>query len=296
MDDYIRKEMFAYHTGLELADNVDGEKLYTSNSLKRNFVLSIKETARTAGIYPQIEELVNKGSIIPCFKRKGFFGNLKFQFFGSKDDKMIAGFFYPETKKVYIMIDNSINKFGFASNDILASTTLHECMHLFSHKNKAKFMSIFFSDLRKFYYEVFNGIFKLNGVPKNLDKVINFISKFETARNFNINKVLTDYYNLLLVSFKNDSKLEENDFMRTLTNYIVPIKIYFMSFPAFMRSYDKYEAIFIPIGQAYEKALGGKNKYTMEFQELVSTSEPICVLSEIKPRNSKILQAFKKFA
>ena len=69
-----------------------------------------------------------------------------------------------------------------------------------------------------------------------------------------------------------------------------------MSFPSFMRSYDKYEAIFIPIGQAYEKALGGKNKYTMEFQELVSTSEPICVLSAIKPSNSKILQAFKKFA
>ena len=47
---------------------------------------------------------------------------------------MIAGFFYPETKKVYIMIDNSINKFGFASNDILASTetTLEDILEYIS--------------------------------------------------------------------------------------------------------------------------------------------------------------------
>ena len=298
MDDYIKKsleEMFAYHINLILVDKIDGKKLYTSDSLKKNFILSIEQTGRTSGIFQQIEELVNKGVIVPCFKHKGFFNNLRFQFFGSKDDKIVAGFFYPETKKVYIMIDNSLNKFGFTSNDILASTTVHECIHLFSNANKAKFMSIFMSDLRKFYYEVFNGIFKLKSVPKNLDNVIKYISKFETAKNFNINKTLTEYYNLLKVSFKDISKMEENDFMRTLTNYIVPIKIYFMSFPAFMSSYKKYESIFIPIAQAYQKAFSGKNTCTMEFQELISTSEPICVLSEIKPKNSKIKQVFKKF-
>jgi len=209
---------------------------------------------------------------------------------------MIAGFFHPEKKKVYIMVDNETNAFGFASNNLLASTTIHECMHLFSNLNPTKFMGIFKNDLKKFYFNIFKQIFKLNSVPKDLDKIIKFISRFETMKEFSVNKILTDYFNLLNKYLKPYSKLEENDFMLTLTNYIVPIKIFFLSFSSFMNSYNNYQATFIPIGLAYQNVFGGKNDYTSEFQELISTSEPICVLSEIKPTYPKIIQAFKKFS
>ena len=299
MDKIIKKqleEMFAIHLNLKLVDTVDGDKLFSSPSMKQNFLLSIKQTSRTKPIYNEIKSLVNKGLVVPCFKHKGFFSNLKYQFFYDRNEKMIAGFFHPEKKKVYVLVDNEMNKFGFASNDLLASTTIHECMHLFSNINKTKFNSIFMSDLRKFYFEVFDEIFKLKSKPKGLDNIIKFINRFETLSNFNINKELTNYYNLLLNNLKEYSKLDENDFMLQLTNYIVPIKIFFLSFSAFMNSYNKYQSIFIAISHAYQKAFGNKNNITAEFQELISTSEPICVLSEMDPRNSKIIQAFKKFS
>lgn len=297
MDDYKRQleEMFAFHVNLQLADTVDGKKLYTSKSLKTNFLLSINQTSRTKPIFKELEILVHKGLVVPCFKHKGIFSSIKYRFFGNKNEKLIAGFFHPEKGKVFILIDNNMSKFGFASNDILSSTTIHECMHLFSYLNKRKFMSVFLPDLKKFYFEVFKQIFKLKSKPKDLDTIIKFISRFETIKNFNMNKELTKYYNLLKDVLKDYSMLDENSFMRVLTNYIVPIKIYFLSFSAFMNSYNKYQMIFMSIGRAYEKALGGKNKYTTEFQELISTSEPICVWSEIKPKNSKVTRVFKKF-
>jgi len=288
-------ELFAPPVGLKLVNTIDGMELYSSSKLMKNFLLAFEKSSRGSDKVKIIDKLLSKGLIVPCFKSKGIFPFLKYKLFGNEDSKSILGMYHLETKRVYIIIDNSSTIFGTSSNDELVSTTLHEAMHLAAGRNMKTFLKIMMPTLRNFYSEAFSKIFSLKSVP-NIDKIIYHLALYESSRNLNINKQLTEYYHLLYDTFKDSTNLNENDLRLQLQNYIVSMKIFFVSFTSFVRSYRKWQSIFIELNHAYEKTFGKRNTYTSPFQELVSVSEVACVMAEMKsqdPRVNSILKMLK---
>ena len=68
------------------------------------------------------------------------------------------------------------------------------------------------------------------------------------------------------------------------------------NFNLFLKAYRKYIHIFGPLDRAYRDAFGKRNRYTTPYQELISLSEVICVLSEISPNNPRIKKGFQAFS
>jgi hypothetical protein len=285
-------ELFAPPVGLKLVNVIDGMKLYSSAKLMKNFLLAFEKSSRGSDKVKIIKALMSKGLIVPCFKSKGVFPFLKYKIFGDQQSKAILGMYHLETKKVYILIDNSSTIFGTSSNDELISTTLHETMHLAAGRNMKGFLKVMMPTLRTFYSEAFTQIFSLKSVPK-IDKIIYHLALYESSKNLNVNKQLTTYYHLLYDTFNNSTNLDETQFRLKIQNYIVSMKIFFVSFSSFVRSYRKWQSIFIELNHAYEKTFGKRNIYTSPFQELVSVSEVACVMAEMKSKDQRVNSILK---
>ena len=171
MDDKHLEELFAPPIGLELEAVVDGQKLYSSQRLKEEFIKSMGASGRASHIFKQVEKLVMKKKlIVPCYLSKNMYRFFKHRLFGNPADKSILGFYHLEQKKVFILIENTdinklgsgkgkgkISKFiskiptGTVNNDFLASTTMHECVHLYADRMQNKFTRLFNNELTRYY-------------------------------------------------------------------------------------------------------------------------------------------------
>lgn len=287
------KELFSIPIGLKLIHTVDGQKFYSSDNLKNRYLEGIKKSKYGEKYYPEISTLVEKGLITPCYLNKGIVGLLAHKMFKGEEDKSIMGFYHTIRKDIFVLIDNSINPFGYSSNELLFSTTLHECMHLSFGRNNNGFIKLFKKELITFYSSYFIKLFKLNIAPTNIEKIILFIANTEKNLANISNKRLLEFKILLENSFKDITNLSEEKFQKTLLDLIVVLKIYLINFGTFIRSYKKYIYIFTPLNYAYQKTFGSSNEYTTPFQELISISEVICVGSEIKTSYGKFKQALK---
>jgi hypothetical protein len=289
------EEFFSIPIGLEEVDNIFGFKVYSSDGLVKSFLKSIKSSGRGNPVYEPIEKLVKAKRIMPVYQIKGVLKFLKHKMIGNPEDKAIMGFYHMGIKRVYIMIDNNVSIFGHASNDDIASTTIHECQHLFADSNKAKFVSLFKDELKRYYISAFSRIFELKQIPKEVDKVILYISSFE-GKNFNTIPKRLDGYEKVLRGLRPASSLTNEQFDQNINDIRRSIIMFTKYFDMFVRSYRNYKNIFGPLDRAYRDAFSKRNSYTSPYQELISVSEVICVLSEIKPSNPKIKKAFKVFS
>lgn len=295
-DEKFVNELFSLPIGLEVEAVVDGQKFYSSQKIKEAFMKSIGGTGRSAGIYKQVESLVmKKNLLVPCYLSKNMFRFFVHKMIGSPEDKSVLGFYHMKQKRVFILIDNTISAFGTAQNDFLASTTMHECVHLYADRMKGKFIKLFNQELSRYYISYFSRVFSLKTKP-NVDSIIRFVSSFEYKRSEQMNKQLTTYFNLIEKEMKPHTTLSDEEFNQTLTDLIVVVKVYLINFSTFVRMYRQYKHILGPLDRAYPEAFGKRNKYTTPYQELSSVSEVICVLSEMKPTDSKIKKMFKDMA
>jgi len=296
MDDKHLEELFAPPIGLELEAVVDGQKFYSSQKLKEAFIKCMGASGRASHIFKQVEKLVMKKKlIVPCYLSKNMYYLFKHKLFSGSDDKSILVFYHTKQKRVFILIDNSVTPIGTANDDFIASTTMHECVHLYADRMKGKFLKTFKQELDRFYISYFSRLFQLKTKP-DVSKVIKFISMFEYNRSEQTNKKLATYYYLLEKTLKPHSKLDEKDFVAALQAYIVSIKLSLMNFTTFVRMYRDYKVIYGPIDRAYLEAFGKRNTFTTPYQELSSVSEVICVLSEMRPTYPKLKKMFKDMA
>jgi len=286
-------ELFAPPIGLEPAINIGGTTFYSSDKLKDNFNIAFKKSSRGRSVAPEISKLVKKGIIIPCYKSKGLLSFITKKFFKNPNDVIIA-FYDLDKKKVIVTIDNELTVFGTASNNNLASTTMHECMHLAASKNLAGFIRVFFKNLMVYYKVFFTDYFKLKGnIDKNISNVIRYIAKYERKGPRYANKDLKNYYAFLRTEFINKTQLNEREFDERLTNLIVACKLLIVSFGSFQANIRRFAMLITSLNDSYFKAFGKKNKYSMPMQELISLSEVACILAEIKPQDKSIKQLFK---
>lgn len=287
------QELFSPPIGLEPAIKISGTTFYSSDKLKRNFNIAFKKSSKGKDVAPEIIKLVKKNEIIPCYKSKNLTSFLRKKFFKTADDSILA-FYEIDIKKVVVTIDNEITIFGTASNNKLASTTMHECMHLAAAKNFAGFLRIFFHNLVLYYTAFFTDYLKLKeNQEKNITEVIRYLATYERKGPRYANKELNNYFKLLYNLFEKQSKLDGAEFQIRLTNMIVACKLMIVSFPSLESNINKFVMLFTSLNNAYKTAFGSKNDYTFPIQETVSLSEVACVLSEMKPQDKSIKQLFK---
>lgn len=294
MSDVIQQEFFALPVAPKVVARIDGEPLYGSKTLNYMFVKSISKVAMTKPVANEIRKLIDEKVVIPCWMTKGVRKIRKFVINEKGAIRHIAGFYDPNSKKVIILVDNHINKWGFASNKVLAEITIHECIHMFADRNPSKFYSAFKNDLKKFYYAYFNEIFQFGGKPvKEMENIVRFIASVEkkVAGVGLSNSVLKRYYNYLDKHLRKYSGLKGKEFDKRLMDYIAIMKLYSKSVPMFLRARSKYIHILNPIQKAYQATFGGVSD-TIPIQELFVVSEVISVSSEIKIRSS-IYKMFK---
>ena len=289
-------ELFSLPVGLEVGTVIGGQKFYTSDKLKKNFVLAFEKSSKGADISKSIETLVEKELILPAYKNKGLLRFFKHKMMSSGEDKYALAMYYVNEKRIIVLIDNNTSIFGTASNNAIISTTMHECMHLLSGRNMNSFLKIFTPVLREFYENYFTDVFKLKSKPKGLDTIIGFIAFVESPGGPPINKKLARLYELMEKEFMGYSSLNPDQFKTVLVDYIVAAKILTVSIQSFLRVKNKYMYLLNALERAYKKTFRKKNKVTQVFQEMFSVSEVICVMAELKPKDPKIKQAFEMMA
>ena len=294
MNDVIQQEFFALPVAPRIVARIDGVPLYGSKSLNFMFLLSLGKVQKTV-IKEQLRELVNEQAIIPCWLQKGVLKVRKFIINEKGAIRHIAAFYDPRSKRVYILIDNQINKWGFASNKVLSDLTVHECIHMFADRSPTKFFSIFKANLEKFYYEYFNIIFDLGGKPvKEIDAITRFIFmgiERKVASGGLTNSLLKRYHTYLDKNLRKYSNLKGNDFEQRLNDYIAILKYYSKDITIFLSMRSQYTHILGPLQNAYRKTFGGTTD-TIPIQELFLCSEVIAVSTEIKMR-ANVYKAFK---
>lgn len=289
------EEFFSVPIGLKEVDNIYGFKVYSSDGLVKAFLKAIERSSKGNFIHKPIEKLVHQKRIMPIYQIKGVLSFLKHKMFGNPAEKGIMGFYSLGTKRVYVMIDNNVSIIGRAKDDEIASTTVHECQHLFADLNRNKFLSIFKDELRRYYISAFSRIFDFNKIPKDIDKLIMTISGFEGVK---LNKILGKWpaYKKVLDSFKPDSNLSEEEFDKNVDDIRIIITLATRHFDLLVRNYRHFPHIFKPLNRAYKDAFSKVNTHTSPYQELINASEVICVFSEMRPGDSKIKKVFREFS
>jgi len=294
MEDQLQ-ELFSVPSGLKPAYKMDNLTFYSSDKLKKNFVIAFMKSSKGKHIAKQIDTLVDKGIVIPCYKSKNILSFIKHKL--TSDNKYIMAFYAVEDKKVVVIIDNSSTIFGTSSNNELTSTTMHECMHLVAGRNLQKFFQVFHKNLMKYYSAYYSDYLKIENInQKKIHEVLKFLIPFEKRGPGYANSQLANYYKLIEQLFINDSKLDNNEFRERLTNMIVASKLFILSMNSLMRNAGKFSMVFTSLNKAYQDAFGEQNKYTTPIQELVSMSEVACVLSEMKPLDPSIKKLFQIIA
>lgn len=291
------QELVAAPISLTLEAVIDGTKFYSSDNLKKKFILAFEKSSKGKHITKEMEVLVqDRKLVLPCYKSKNLFGFIKRKLTGGPE-KYILGFYHIEKKKVVVLIENSMTIFGTAANNELVSTTMHECMHLVAGKNLNKFKSVFIRYLQSYYTEFIKEYLQVENVPKKeIDNLIKYISVLEKRGAGFANKDLGNYYRLLLSSFKSSSSLEGMEFEERIRDLVVAIKLFVMHMPTLIRNARKYAMLFTSLNRAYFNAFGKRNTFTTPIQELISLSEIACVLSEMEPQAPVIRKLFNIIA
>jgi len=286
------QEIFAVPTKVEKIKGFSDIDLYTSDKLKSNYILSMFKTERTKSIVGEIKRLVEKGLIVPCFLTKNILQFAAHRIFSRSESKSVLGFYIPSQKKLFLLIDNNINLFGFASNDWLANLTIHEGMHMFADLKPSKFLSVFKNDLIQFYNNLFTELLNLeNQNSKSIESIVLFIAKMEKDLPRS-NDTLKKYFDQI-EKLQEYSTLEHNTFENIVRDYIVSIKLFWTDFGTFRNIAKSYKHILTPIYNSYYKTFD-IHPNTFAIQELFSISEVISVAAEEKTKiSNKILSGFK---
>jgi len=296
MDDQITQisELFAAPRGnLELAMSFGGVKLYTSSVLRQNFIKAMSKTSRVAPIVKTVIKLMKKGEFIPCYLTdKVLKVILKRQ---PPEFKGYAGLTLG--KYILTFVDNETNIFGFASNNELSITTLHELIHKASNKNPKLFYQTFKTEFTLFYNFYWSRVFSVKrgglGV-KETQALVEFLY-FTTESRDRSNKALSTYYKKLMDTFSGITTLNKEQLEKLVTQYIILIKIVWKGMssnaPSLIeKAVFANRSLIVPLYTAYKTVFGINVKSIKElcYQELYAPSEVISLPALIKRPSGKV--------
>lgn len=311
------QELFALPIGLRQVVSVGGVPLYGSQTLNDKLIQSIKGSKRGKMFSKSIINMINTGLIIPCFadnnlisyfRRRvsndtsgGLLRILRILISGNKPishplDYVLA-FYDFESNKIVILISNHINEvFSGTASDVAISLSLtHEMMHMYSHQNPNKFLSLFKEELNSYYSTYFKEIFKLKD-DKTLEDSIEQVYRFlflkgeMSTSSVSLTSLLNE-----LNKLKKYSTLKNEEFKNVSFDYVKLTRILLQNDmdKLIAVAKTKYKYMTVPLYDSYKTSFG-KIPAKGCLQELIYPSEVICGLVDIK-LDSKIKNALKSF-
>jgi len=285
-------ELFSLPVNLKEVMTVDGFKLFSSDNLKENFILAFNKSSKGKMVAEDVEKMVNDELIIPCYLTKNLWAFFKSKAFGSEYKDVLA-FYHIDSKKVVILIDNNSTVFGTSNNNELASTTMHECMHLIAGRAFPKFLSTMKNTLEIYYSNFFRKYLSLKSIDENAaNNYITFIKQFDLAGPDAISSKINLFTQVIVSNFT-ESTLLPKDYTSRVIKLAVTVKVSSANMPTFLQKAQNFSMVVTGLNQAYLDSFGDRNTYTTPFQELFSVSEVACVLTEMQPNNPTIRKLFK---
>lgn len=291
-------EIFAAPRGdLKIVANLSGIKIYTSQTLVEKFIKAMLKNSRTAPITPIILKLIQKHEFMPCYLTDKVFNSLL-----KKQPPEFKGYVgMTMGKYIFVFVDNDTNIFGFASNEQLAITTLHELIHKSSEKFPSQFYKTFIDELTLFYKNYWTKIFSLQEIKnKDIQTIIQFLYKNTESGKRN-NTSLSKYHKLLSDLCINNTSLNNKQIQSLITEYIILIKVIWKGITS--NSPSIIEKIIIdkkhlisPLYYSYKNSFGISVNHIKElcYQELYAPSEVISLPALVKQPNPKIYTIIKK--
>lgn len=294
MDNNVN-ELFSLPIKTRQVAEIEGVPLYTSDSLIKATLKTIEKAGASSNYYPQLEKMVNEGILVPCFLTKGIFSWVRRNLFRIKVDFGDAfAFYYFPDRKVYILMDNNMSKWGTAKNEEVAQTVVHECMHLIANRKPKGFYKAFNPYLIKYYSEVFHLLFNIKKPnSKDVSEIISFIRK-EFRSTKPINKVLTSYSELLENKFGKQTSFDEEKFKEFVLHYIVFCKYGIIgNVSALEMAARKYREVIASLYYAYGRAFNKKPNLINQYQEMFDPTEVASQYSEMFPKSSVVKKIFR---
>jgi len=293
-------EIFAAPRGnLKLVANFGGVKIYTSETLVKQFIKAMNKNSRTAPIAPILLKLISQHEFMPCYLTDKIFKSIL-----KKQPPEFKGYVgMTMGKYIFVFVDNDTNIFGFASNEQLAITTLHELIHKSSGKFPRQFYQTFKDELTTFYKNYWTTIFNLQEDKiniKDIHTLIQFIY-FNTESEKRNNNSLSQYHKLLLNLCLNTTTLSNKQIQKLINEYIILIKIVWKGLASqnpilIEKIVEAKKHLITPLYHSYKKSFGLNVRHIQElcYQELYAPSEVISLPALIKQPNPKVYNLIKK--
>jgi len=288
-------EVFAPPIGLRPVATVDGDELFGSSLLNKQYLKALDKCGRTKAAYSKFELLIGKRKIIPCFLTRDWFSFAAWKIFAPVHGQSVMGFYDKGNKKVYILMQNNANLFSFVANDFLGKLTIHELIHMVANEKSSLFINMFKRELISYYRSLWQQIFSTSEIPdKTIEKIVRYVFiNLEGAKSFSNSSILK-YNALMAKELSPFTTLGEGAFADTLTDYMMVIKIFLTSIERFFQNMGKYKNILVPMYHSYQRSFSIKNLTTVCIQELIYPSEVICIASEDMRYGNKALKAIAR--
>ena len=295
-------ELFALPINLKLVAKYHGQKLFSSDDLKKKLIQLIKESPRLKPVLKEVIKLVESNKIIPIFANVGMISHFIRILHAFTEDSNTAAFYSPETNKIYILIDNNINILGYVNNDFMAKLVLHEIIHMVANSKPNYFIVSFKPQLLIFYKELFSIIFKLKDSKKS-DLIIEDIYKSMFSSIELNGSIHFKSFRIKFNSLKKYSSFSSIQFDEVLLDYFRIIKFHHTNQEDMIYNNKRYQYILQAPYHVYKSKFGfvPTGQYSIQrfmkscLQELSMPSEVICTLSEYKLQ-PEIYNAIKELA
>jgi len=291
----LQQELFALPIFPDKVATLNGMELYSSESLRNKYINAMYKISKVEPVASDIERLILENKVVPCWINKGIFKLAVFKKLAPYSSQGICGFFTPQTKQVFILMDNNIS-WGFSKDKVLADLMLHELMHMASDKFKNNFISMFFKEFINYYNACFSEIFKTgdNNITNESKVLIRFLfANFEFKESNS--STMEKYLKLINSNFRGKSFLSEDEFNSALTDFYHYIKLYFSDINSLHRQLRKFAHVYNGLMKGYINGLDVINNMSFCSQEFFYPSEIIAMYIELyKGSPSKPFSVIKK--
>ncbi len=277
-------EMFALPIGMKKVMTLNGEELYTSQTLKDKLKIALGKTEHTRSVSSSINKMIDSERLIPVFFNKRIFNLIVFKVFSPNGmANSTLGFYSPTHDKIILILDNNTT-FGFASNQWMSILTVHELMHRAATKLKSSFFNLFKDELLKYYLKTYSTLLEIKELNKDIkdktEKHVSYLTKIEiTPKSISLKEFLKENEDFLK-SISKYSSLKNNNVKDRIDNYLDAIYIYFTNSDRYLNEFrTTYYQIAKSLFKGYE-ALFDERPATLVIQEAIYPSEVIAIFSE----------------
>lgn len=266
-------ELKALPFNLQQIDKLEDYPIYSSESLKDKFSLSLHKLKNIRPCITTITRMVDENKVIPCVSYSGLLSFIVKKTISHNKNIIFQGAYSLDKNVIFIVADMKFADF-LKIDQNLGYIILHELIHYCSKNDPKKFFSIFKSVFSKFYINFFNRFANAEINKLQANKISKYIyESFELEKNINFYKYANFLDDVLLDDdFK--GKMKKKVAISTIVRSVNELyNTGFNSLSRLVRTDQDVYKMLRSMYMVYEKDFKILNPDTTPIQELIYPSE-----------------------